>query len=246
MMNCLHSRLVIRILPCLFLAVFAFPCAIAQISQETSPESVLLHAARVFDGDSIRTDTSVLVIDGKVARIDKRESFKSCGKPCDAKVIDLGDATLLPGFIELHAHLSFQNVPADTVLKHGITTIRDVGGPIHKPYGGDGSLRVLTSGPILTAPGGYPIPMLGETNIATPVSTEKEARATVRNLIKEGAAVIKIALEPGGEAGAPWSSGHGHGHDHGHGHVPGGDQSSRHDHSHGHHDSPAQACKRSS
>ncbi len=239
MMNCLHSRLVIRILPCLFLAVFAFPRAIAQEmnSAETSPESVLLHAARVFDGDSIRTDTSVLVIDGKVARIDKRESFKSCGKPCDAKVIDLGDATFLPGFIELHAHLSFQNVPADTVLKHGITTIRDVGGPIHKPYGGDGSLRVLTSGPILTAPGGYPIPMLGETNIATPVSTEKEARATVRNLIKEGAAVIKIALEPGGEAGAPWSSGHGH--DHGHGHVPGGDQSSRHDHSHGHHDSPA-------
>ena len=42
---------------------------------------------------------------------------------------DLGDATILPGFIELHAHLSFQGIPADTVLKHGITTIRDVGGP---------------------------------------------------------------------------------------------------------------------
>jgi hypothetical protein len=99
----------------------------------------------------------------------------------------------------------------------------------------------MTSGPILTAPGGYPIPMLGETNIATPVSSEKEARAVVRNLIKEGAVVIKIALEPGGEPGAPWSSGHGHhhGHDHGHGHVPGGDQSSGHDHRHGHHDSPA-------
>src|SRR5690348_5479327 len=241
MMNCLRSPLfTLRILPCLFLAVFASPWAVAQ---ETSPESVLLHAARVFDGDSIRTDTSVLVIDGKVARIDKRESFKSC-KPCDAKVIDLGDATLLPGFIELHAHLSFQNVPADTVLRHGITTIRDVGGPIHKPYDGDGRLRVLTSGPILTAPGGYPIPMLGETSIAMPVSSEKEARATVHNLIKEGAVVIKIALEPGGEPGAPWSSGHGHhghdhGHDHGHGHMPGGDQSSGHDHRHGHHDSPA-------
>ncbi len=235
MTNCLLSRLVNYMILRLFLILTALASSFA-IAREAEPESILLHAARVFDGDSIRTDTSILIIRGKVARIDKRESFKSCGNPCDGKIIDLGDATLLPGFIELHAHLSFQNVPADTVLKHGITTIRDVGGPIHKPYGGDGSLRVLTSGPILTAPGGYPIPMLGETDIAMPVSTEKEARATVRNLIKEGAAVIKIALEPGGEAGAPWSSGHGHSHDHSHGHdhAPDRGQGSAHDHSHSH------------
>lgn len=238
MTNCLLLRLVSRIVPCMFLMLTALvsPSAIAQ---ETDPESILLHAARVFDGDSIRTDTSVLVVNGRIARIDKRESFKACGKSCAAKVIDLGDATLLPGFIELHAHLSFQNVPADTVLKHGITTIRDVGGPIHKPYGGDGSLRVLTSGPILTAPGGYPIPMMGETGIAIPISTAEEARATVSKLINEGAAVIKIALEPGGEAGAPWSSGHGHGHSHGHDHAPDRGHGSNHDHNHAPHDSPA-------
>jgi hypothetical protein len=85
---------------------------------------------------------------------------------------------------------------------------------VHKPYGGDGSLRVLTSGPIITAPGGYPIPSLGESNIAKAVATEKEARATVRDLINKGAVVIKVALEPGGEAGAPWSSSHGHGSSH--------------------------------
>ena len=238
MTNCLLLRLFSRIVACLFLMLTALASPSA-IAQETDPESILLHATRVFDGDSIRTDTSVLVVNGRIARIDKRESFKACGKPCDAKVIDLGDATFLPGFIELHAHLSFQNVPADTVLKHGITTIRDVGGPIHKPYGGDGNLRVLTSGPILTAPGGYPIPMLGETDIAIPISTVEEARATVSKLINEGAAVIKIALEPGGEAGAPWSSGHGHGHGHGHDHAPDHGQGSSHDSSHGHHDSPA-------
>ena len=79
---------------------------------------------------------------------------------------------------------------------------------------GGRNLRVLTSGPIITAPGGYPIPMMGETNIARAVSTEREARDTVRDLIKGGAVVIKIALEPGGEAGAPWSSSHGHGRAH--------------------------------
>jgi hypothetical protein len=183
------------------------PPAVAQTDRH---EALLLHAARVFDGHNMRTNTSIQVVNGKVTQIGPRGSFTSG----DAKVIDLGDATILPGFIELHAHLSFQRVPADTVLKHGITTIRDVGGPVHKPYGGNGALRVLTSGPIITAPGGYPIPLTGEKNIATPVSTEKEARETVRHLIDAGAVVIKIALEPGGEPGAPWSGGHVHGHHH--------------------------------
>ena len=214
MMKCMPLGLISRFTSCLCLIPAIFTSSLV-IAQETGHGSILLHAARVFDGNNIRTNTSVLVINGQVAQIDTRESFKSS----NAKVIDLGDATILPGFIELHAHLSFQNIPADTVLKHGITTIRDVGGPIHKPYGGDGSLRVLTSGPIITAPNGYPIPMLGKTNIAREVSTEKEARETVRDLINGGAVVIKVALEPGGEAGAPWSSGHGH--DHGHQHDQG-------------------------
>ena len=211
MMKYMRFRLISHMMSCLLLILTIFISSGA-VAQETEHESVLLHAARVFDGYNIRTNTSVLVINGRVARIDTRESLESS----NVKVIDLGDSTILPGFIELHAHLSFQNIPADTVLKHGITTIRDVGGPLHKPYGGDGALRVLTSGPIITAPNGYPIPMLGDTNIATSVSTEEEARATVRDLIRGGAVVIKIALEPGGEAGAPWSSGHGHDSSHGH------------------------------
>jgi hypothetical protein len=219
------------------------PVVAKEAAKEALHEPVLLHAARVFDGNNMRTNTSVLVINGKVAEINTRDAFKAS----PARTIDLGDATILPGFIELHAHLAYQNIPADTVLKHGITTIRDVGGPIHLPYGGDGSLRVLTSGPIITAPGGYPIPMMGETNIARTVSTEREARDTVRDLIKGGAVVIKIALEPGGEAGAPWSSSHGHGHAHGahghggegpgaHGHDAGHDAGHNHRSGHSHHD----------
>jgi hypothetical protein len=175
-------------------------------SQEAELTTVLIHAARVFDGNSIRSNVSVLVTGGIIAKIDTREAFKSS----NARVLDLGDATLLPGFIELHAHLGFQQVPADIVLKHGITTLRDVGGPLHKPYGGDGSLRVLTSGPIITAVNGYPIPGMGAENIAIAVSSEQQARETVRMLVDGGAVVIKVALEPGGEAGAPWMSGHHH------------------------------------
>ncbi len=187
----------------LFLALTAFSL-FPVIAQATEQTSVLIHAARLFDGNAIRTDTSVLVRGGVVAQIDTREAFKST----DAKVIDLGDATLLPGFIELHAHLGFHHIPADTVLRHGITTLRDVGGPLLQPYGGDGNLRVLTSGPIITAPGGYPIPELGAENIAIAVATEQQAREIVRSLVSGGSVIIKVALEPGGEPGAPWAGHH--------------------------------------
>jgi len=198
---------VIKTLPCL-----ALPLLSAPVQAQDAP--LLIHAARVFDGDNMRTDASVLLVNGKVAGIGHPEAFNDV----EARRMELGDATLLPGFIELHAHLAFRDVPAETVLQHGITTLRDVGGPLHPPYGGDGSLRVLTSGPIITAPGGYPIPSLGETGIAVPVADEEQARETVRKLVAGGAVVIKVALEPGGEAGAPWSGGHAHGHAHGHDH----------------------------
>jgi len=191
------------------LIVFLSAAAAHAVAQETSSSPLLLHAARVFDGYEMRNGMSVLIKNGQIAEIKPRETFKADET---VKIIDLGDATILPGFIELHAHLAYQKVPADTVLKHGITTIRDLGGPVHPPYGGDGSLRVLTSGPIITAPHGYPIVNMGAANIAIAVASEEEARETVRRLIHQGAVVIKIALEPGGEAGAPWSAQHGHEH----------------------------------
>ncbi len=175
-------------------------------AKDQSGKGILLHAARVFDGNEIKTGTSVLIEDGKVVKVDAREAFKNSA----AKVIELGDATLLPGFIELHAHLTYRGVPADTVLKHGVTTIRDLGGPVHKPYGGKGQLRVLTAGLTLTSENGYPITKMGAANLAIPVSSEEQARESVRKLVAEGAVIIKVALEPGGEKGAPWAGSHGH------------------------------------
>lgn len=175
-----------------------------------------MHATRVFDGNALQQDATVEIVGDKVLRIDRAAAFAGSPLP----LLELGDATLLPGFIELHAHLEFRHVPADVVLRHGITTLRDVGGPLHPPSGGDGKLRMLTSGPILTAPNGYPIPALGQHNIARPIADEAEARQAVRELAAGGAAVIKIALEPGGEPGAPWSSGHAHSHGHHHDHAP--------------------------
>lgn len=175
--------------------------------------ALLLKAQRVFDGVELHQSAAVLVVDGKIKVIGDASQLKAKA----TQTIDLGDATLLPGLIELHGHLAFQQVPQNTVLAHGITTVRDVGGPLLPPTGGNGQLRLLSAGPIITVANGYPLPIFGHGHadahhghqnhnpIAITVASEQQARQTVKDLIAGGAAVIKIALEPGGEVGAPWS-----------------------------------------
>jgi imidazolonepropionase-like amidohydrolase len=165
---------------------------------------ILLIAHRIFDGIDFQSDRSILIEGQTVAEVGPQDLLISRAD----QVIDLGDATLLPGFIELHAHSVIRNVPGDTILRHGVTTVRDVGGPLLQGSGGVGRLRLLTAGPIITVQSGYPISVFGKGYIAEAVETTDQAKALVRKLVDGGASVIKIALEPGGEPGAPWTQGH--------------------------------------
>jgi Amidohydrolase family len=191
------------------------------------PPCRLLTAARVFDGiNPPQANMSVLVVGNKVKQIG---TFAQLKNQCPTR-INLGDSTILPGFIESHAHVTFQNVRKQNVLEHGITTVQDTGGPLLAPQGGNGALRLLSAGPIIQAaagtdPGaadpaatGYPLnifapgDLVGGTNkIAIAVSSQAQAEAVVDQLVAGGASAIKISLEPGGEDGAPWMQPHNHG-----------------------------------
>src|SRR6185369_837399 len=67
---------------------------------------IVLKAARLFDATSDAvTKNAVVVIEGN--------RIKSVGGaiPPDAQVIDLGDAPILPGFMDAHTHVTFQMNP---------------------------------------------------------------------------------------------------------------------------------------
>ena len=71
-------------------------------AQQTPPMSIVLHAARLLQVDSgaILTPGEILVAGDRI-----RAAGKSVEHPQGAKIIDLGDTTLLPGLIDAHVHL---------------------------------------------------------------------------------------------------------------------------------------------
>lgn len=133
------------------LVLLGVSCAVAPVfarGQKAPSKSYVLKAARLFDGksDSLMKPGLVVVTDGKIAGIGAGAAI-----PPGAEVIDLGDATLLPGFIDAHTHLTMMysedykqaaldqlqktvaeraldaSVNARITLFSGITTARDVG-----------------------------------------------------------------------------------------------------------------------
>lgn len=109
---------------------------------------IVVRAARAFDGERF-TAPGVCVVRG-----DRIVSLQAADAPHDARTIDLGDATLLPGLIDCHTHVTafirktaYEALPltaslvagstaesalaglrnAATLLANGFTTLRDVG-----------------------------------------------------------------------------------------------------------------------
>src|SRR5258706_548172 len=77
--------------------------AAAYAEEPPKPEIIVLKAARLFDGkgDNV-VSGAVIVVEGHTIRA----IGANTPVPEGAKVLDLGDVTLLPGFIDAHVHLT--------------------------------------------------------------------------------------------------------------------------------------------
>ena len=131
----------------LAVAMAAAPLAAAQPAQP-KPDLVVLRAARLFDGKGEGVVGNGMVV---VSGTQIQAVGAGLAVPPGARVIDLGDVTLLPGFIDAHVHLTGESgdnwyvdavnglrrtVPEQAIratefarrtLETGFTTVRNVG-----------------------------------------------------------------------------------------------------------------------
>src|SRR5246127_5640726 len=138
----------VKIATALATAAAGIACAAPAVAQTAAaaPETIVLKAAHIFDA------TGTALKDGGVVVV-KGDRIVAVGgsAPAGARVIDLGNATLLPGFIDAHTHLTMQlesnyylmryhdlmRFPAEQALyaalyakrtlEAGFTTVRNVG-----------------------------------------------------------------------------------------------------------------------
>jgi imidazolonepropionase-like amidohydrolase len=149
-MSAQYPRLARRIVILLSLAWLPGTAAFSVAATPDSGAVTTITAARMIDGSGgpPRTAVAVVVQGGRIVAIRDRDSPQL---PADARRLDLGDVTLLPGLIDTHTHIFLQGeVPAEggydvqllkqplsyrvvratvaarRALEQGFTTLRDV------------------------------------------------------------------------------------------------------------------------
>jgi imidazolonepropionase-like amidohydrolase len=169
---------------CLMLASIAFGQAVAPPAGEKTASKVsYILAGRLFDatGDNLRENVVIVVEDERIKSVASAADLKI---PPGAKVIDLSQATVLPGLIDCHTHLgsradryneiyNFKDTPfshafaavgnARKTLEAGFTSVRDVGSDPFLAVDLRNSInegllvgpRVVASGPAISITGGH-------------------------------------------------------------------------------------------
>lgn len=210
------------------LFAFLFSCSVSSQTQNAPPiqtaERTAIRAARMLDVASGKLiDNAVVIIEG--------EKIVAAGSdltvPKDAQVIDLGDATLLPGLIDAHTHITYHfdkngrfgetsDASSEVTLKYaeenarltleaGFTTIRNLG----DSTGVDVFLRDAVNqgrskGPRMLV-SGYPLTPDYLQNVTKKDERIERIRQYVKNKITEKVDVIKI-FEAVYDSGRPFFS----------------------------------------
>lgn len=151
-------------------------------SSALSAETVYLTVDRLIDpaAGKVRNDVALVIVDGKVSA---RDSKSTLAQPDGSKHIELGAMTAMPGFIDMHTHLTgdaddspFEALTysderiAITGVKNarktvlaGFTTVRDLGAPSYADVAlrdaiKEGDVigpRMFVSGPPVGITGGH-------------------------------------------------------------------------------------------
>src|ERR1700687_1940576 len=150
---------------------------------KAAPKTTYILAGRLFDAtsDTVRQNVVIVVEDERIKSVAPNSGN---AVPAGANVVDLSHATVLPGLIDCHTHLSaradryseinrFKDTPFDhafwatvnarKTLEAGFTSVRDVGSPPFLAVDlrnqiNEGFIpgpRVVASGPGISITGGH-------------------------------------------------------------------------------------------
>ena len=174
-------------------------------------------ASRIFDGTAgnYRSDIAILTEGQQIIALVSRSEV-----PSEYQTLDMGTLTLLPGLIDCHVHLVWNGSPDPKVimlretaektairallhafeeLMHGVTTVRDVGGPYKVTLAVRDAIREgLFIGPRILA-AGLAIEMTGghARDLGLEVDGPHEARKGVRTMLRAGVDLIKLMATGG-------------------------------------------------
>jgi imidazolonepropionase-like amidohydrolase len=161
--------------------VLALLAMAVQLAAQQSPRHVVVHAGHLVDvkTGNVLSDQSVVIEDGKVVAVSSAAQAKA---PPDSVRIELPNATILPGLIDAHTHLTMDpkfgyerlanSIPREALtgaknarltLQAGFTTVRNVGAAGFTDValreainaGDIPGPRMLVSGPALSITGGH-------------------------------------------------------------------------------------------
>ena len=208
----MHRRALVRTLVIL---LFTVPGGIAAAQLATGAPSLALVGGTLIDGNGgTPVRNSVVLVAGR--RITAVGVVGQLAVPAGATVVRTTGMTVLPGLFESHAHLMLAGhgnyahwdstyparlardvipVAARQSLMHGVTSVRDLGGPLEPLIAAKHAIErgtlvgatIYTSGPFLQhAP--YP----GTEAFRWGVNGVADARAKVTTLANAGVSVIKL------------------------------------------------------
>lgn len=162
---------------------------------------IIIHAGLLIDGTSAapREKVTVRIEQNKIVSIQAGFQRVQQGET----LIDLKNGTLMPGFIDMHTHLTSQSEPgsymyryshnaadvafraarfADITLQSGFTTVRDLGDSFNVSIALRNAInknllpgpRIYSAGKSLATTGGHADPSNGQRQGLTPTPTPKE------------------------------------------------------------------------
>ena len=154
--------------------------------EETDPLPETPAGQLVFRG-------AVLLGAGEVADLSVAEGRFAAVASDEATIVDASGRWIVPAFIDSHVHFAYRP-RTDEVLAGGVAAGVDMAAPAECLAKDLAPMRVLWSGPMVTAVGGYPTDSWGRDGYGIECADAQAAEDAAVTLAEAGAGLIKLPL----------------------------------------------------